>query len=141
MNEPMTPGQEVVPEDVPALLARVAELEAQRDRRRVRLVALQSDALAMRGALSPSGGARRVPFPLGDTLTPTVEWLIAEVARLRTELAARPTRAEVLRETADGMTASCPDHGSVDQHDMVCRCASADELRRVADAAEREAGS
>lgn len=62
--------------------ARVAELEAQRERRRVRLVALQNDALSMRGSLSPMGEGRKVPFPLGETLTPAVDWLIARVAEL-----------------------------------------------------------
>lgn len=64
------------------LRARVAELEAQRDRRRVRLVALQNDALNMRGSLSPMGEDRKVPFPLGETLTPAVDWLISRVAEL-----------------------------------------------------------
>lgn len=62
--------------------ARVAGLEAQRERRRVRLVALQNDALSMRGSLSPMGEDRKVPFPLGETLTPAVDWLIARVAEL-----------------------------------------------------------
>ncbi|WP_405676714.1 hypothetical protein OG292_19045 [Streptomyces sp. NBC_01511] len=64
------------------LRAQVAELEAQRDRRRGRLVALQNDALNMRGLLSPNGEARKVPFPLGNTLTPAVDWLIGRVAEL-----------------------------------------------------------
>ncbi|MFD9192931.1 hypothetical protein ACFWCA_32555 [Streptomyces phaeochromogenes] len=64
------------------LRARVAELEAQRERRRVRLVALQNDALNMRGTLSPNGEARKVPMPLGETLTPAVEWLVNRVAEL-----------------------------------------------------------
>lgn len=67
------------------LRAQVAELEEQRDRRRVRLVALQNDALNMRGSLSPSGEASRVPFELGETLTPAVDWLIARVAELEAE--------------------------------------------------------
>lgn len=67
------------------LQGRVAELEAQRERRRVRLVALQNDALSMRGSLSPNGEERKVPFPLGDTLTPAVDWLIARVAELEAE--------------------------------------------------------
>ncbi|WP_199572669.1 hypothetical protein [Streptomyces murinus] len=66
-------------------LARVAELEAQRDRRRARLVALQNDALNIRGALSPNGEARKVPMPLGETLLPAVEWLINRVAELEAE--------------------------------------------------------
>lgn len=64
------------------LSARVAELEAQRERRRLRLIALQNDALNMRGALSPIGEDRKVPFELGETLTPAVEWLIGRVAEL-----------------------------------------------------------
>lgn len=63
---------------------RVAELEAQRERRRVRLVALQNDASNMRGSLSPNGEARKVPFELGETLTPAVDWLIDRVAELET---------------------------------------------------------
>src|SRR5690606_3954321 len=38
--------------------------------------------LAMRGSLSPNGEDRKVPFPLGETLTPAVDWLIARVAEL-----------------------------------------------------------
>ena len=72
-------------DDVKFLLDRVAELEAQRERRRVRLVALQNDALNMRGSLSPMGEDRKVPFPLGETLTPAVDWLIARVAELEAE--------------------------------------------------------
>ena len=64
------------------LLAEVDRLEAQRDRRRARLVALQNDALNVRGALSPNGEDRKVPFPLGPTLLPAVEWLIGRVAEL-----------------------------------------------------------
>ncbi|MFI2314128.1 hypothetical protein AMK17_25185 [Streptomyces sp. CB00072] len=68
--------------EVAALRARVAELEGQRDRRRVRLVALQNDALNMRGSLAPNGEGRKVPFELGETLTPAVDWLINRVAEL-----------------------------------------------------------
>jgi hypothetical protein len=67
------------------LRAQVAELEAQRERRRVRLVALQNDALNMRGTLSPNGEDNKVPFTLGETLTPAVEWLINRVAELEAE--------------------------------------------------------
>ncbi|MEU0991634.1 hypothetical protein [Streptomyces sp. NPDC005953] len=67
------------------LRERVVELEAQRERRRGRLVALQNDALDMRGSLSPHGEARKVPFPLGETLTPAVEWLVARVAELEAD--------------------------------------------------------
>ncbi|WP_328657951.1 hypothetical protein [Streptomyces sp. NBC_00334] len=66
---------------------RIAELEAQRDRRRGRLIALQNDALSMRGSLSPAHGDRKVPFELGETLTPAVDWLIARAAELESKLA------------------------------------------------------
>ncbi|MFE7360700.1 HlyD family secretion protein [[Kitasatospora] papulosa] len=69
------------------LRAQVVELEAQRDRRRARLVALQNDALSMRGSLSPNGEASKVPFELGPTLTPAVDWLINRVAELEVALA------------------------------------------------------
>lgn len=68
--------------DVKELRARVAELEEQRERRRLRLVALQNDALNMRGTLSPNGEANKVPFTLGETLAPAVEWLVNRVAEL-----------------------------------------------------------
>lgn len=85
---------------------RVAELEAEREklvrwhgedsktinrlvarieRHRARLVALQNDALSMRGSLAPADGDRKVPFELGETLTPAVDWLIARIAELEDE--------------------------------------------------------
>ncbi|MHA4819451.1 hypothetical protein ACXZ65_34440 [Streptomyces aculeolatus] len=42
-------------------------------------------------------------------------------------------RAAVLREEADEVVASCPDHGPRDETWMDCRCDAADELRRRAD--------
>lgn len=77
----------------------VAELEAQRERRRVRLVALQNDALSMRGSLSPNGEASKVPFPLGETLTPAVDWLIGRVAELEAERAEAVDVSESLSRT------------------------------------------
>src|SRR5690606_2919459 len=65
----------------------ITTLVARVDRHRARLVALQNDALSMRGALSPNGEARKVPMPLGETLTPAVEWLINRVAELEARLA------------------------------------------------------
>lgn len=88
-------GRHMSPEvaaEMAALKAQVAELEAQRERRRVRLVALQNDALSMRGSLSPMGEGRKVPFPLGETLTPAVDWLIARVAELEDVLRLRSTQ-------------------------------------------------
>lgn len=96
-------------EDVPALLAELAavraerdELAEQRDQRRARLVALQNDALNMRGALSPNGQARKVPFPLGESLTPAVEWLISRVAELEA-LTAQATQFRI--DAPDGSAA------------------------------------
>lgn len=86
--------------DAERLRARVAELEAQRERRRVRLVALQNDALNMRGALSPMGEARKVPMPLGETLLPAVEWLIGRVAELEAE---RHVTNEALDDAVQGL--------------------------------------
>ncbi|MFF1483085.1 hypothetical protein ACIGZH_01920 [Streptomyces sp. NPDC058319] len=60
----------------------ITKLVAQRERRRARLVALQNDALNMRVSLAPNGEDRKVPYPLGETLTPAVDWLIARVAEL-----------------------------------------------------------
>ncbi|WIC88842.1 hypothetical protein SEA_ONIONKNIGHT_36 [Streptomyces phage OnionKnight] len=100
--------------DVRALRTRVAELEAEReklvrwhgedsktittlvarvDRYRARATALQNDALSMRGSLAPADGSRKVPFELGETLAPAVDWLLARV----TELEA--AQAEALRRT------------------------------------------
>ncbi|MDX3835660.1 hypothetical protein [Streptomyces europaeiscabiei] len=87
--------------DVRALRARIAELEAQRERRRVRLVALQNDALSMRGSLSPMGEDRKVPFPLGETLTPAVDWLIGRIAELE---ALTPARVQTCRVCGAGYT-------------------------------------
>jgi hypothetical protein len=70
----------------------ITDLEEQRERRRLRLIALQNDALDMRGSLSPNGEDRKVPFPLGETLTPAVDWLIARVTELEGELAAAKER-------------------------------------------------
>lgn len=81
--------------------ALIAELEAQRERRRVRLVALQNDALSMRGSLSPMGEDRKVPFPLGETLTPAVDWLIGRVAELE---ALTPARIQTCRVCGAGYT-------------------------------------
>jgi len=78
---------------------RIAELEAQRERRRLRLVALQNDALDMRGSLSPMGEDRKVPFPLGETLTPAVDWLIARIAELE---ALTPARHQTCRVCGAG---------------------------------------
>jgi hypothetical protein len=61
--------------DVPDLLDEI-------DRVRPMLRDLRNDASDIRGALSPNGEDARVPMPLGDTLLPAVEWLLAENDRL-----------------------------------------------------------
>ncbi|MFJ6905572.1 hypothetical protein [Streptomyces griseoluteus] len=81
----------------------IGELDAPRDRRRARLVALQNDALNMRGVLSPNGEARKVPMPLGDTLTPAVEWLVNRVAELEAE---RHTTNQALSDAAEALRAN-----------------------------------
>ena len=89
--------------EVQRLNGLVAELETQRERRRIRLIALQNDALNMRGSLSPMGGARKVPFPLGETLTPAVDWLIGRVTELEAE---RHTTNEALADAAETLRAN-----------------------------------
>lgn len=79
---------------------RIAGLEAQHEWRRAHLVALQNDALNIRGALSPNGEARKVPFELGQTLLPAVEWLIARVAELEAAQSAAEADALELPGTA-----------------------------------------
>lgn len=69
------------------------------------------------------------PATVADWLTAGVERLEAEVKRLRAELAARPTRAEVLEEVADTLVAACPDHGERSDCRMTCACDVAAELR------------
>jgi hypothetical protein len=89
-------------DDVPALVTEIRRLTAQRDRRRARLVALQNDVLNMRGVLSPNGEERKVPMPLGDALTPAVEWLVNRVAELEAE---RHSTNEALSEAAEALRA------------------------------------
>ncbi|GHF74166.1 hypothetical protein [Streptomyces thermodiastaticus] len=62
----------------------VAELEAQRERHRARLVAAEADLLNVRGLLSPTGQPRRVPaeVEIHERVAPAVEWLLNRVAEL-----------------------------------------------------------
>ncbi|WP_143179598.1 hypothetical protein [Streptomyces yunnanensis] len=97
------------PEDVRWLLAQLeqaraiavelenenARLTAAMERRRKRLVAAEADLLDMRGTLSPSGAPRRVPMELGGRLTPVVEWLLDENARLTADLSKDASRGGV----------------------------------------------
>lgn len=65
----------------------------------------------------------------------------AEVKRLRAELAARPTRAEVLRREAGEIVAHCPEHGHRDTYWLDCRCLMAEDiLDRVDDPEPGAAG-
>ena len=71
------------------LRARIAELEAQRERRRVRLVACEADLGEMRGLLSPNGFPRRIPpeVEIHERVAPAVEWLLNRVSELEARLA------------------------------------------------------
>ena len=92
----------------------ITKLLARVERRRAELVALRNDALNMRGSLSPADGDRRVPFELGETLAPAVDWLIARVAELEARLAEfeRPADedpiAYALTEQAEPVVDGCP---------------------------------
>lgn len=66
----------------------VAALLAKLDDYRTRLVAAEADLLNVRGILSPNGQQRRVPVELVPTVAPAVEWLVAEVERLRAQAVA-----------------------------------------------------
>lgn len=101
----VSPCLAAVLDEAERLRAEVAELKEQRERRRVRLVALQNDALSMRGSLSPNGQERKVPFPLGETLTPAVDWLIARVAELE---ALTPAEIQTCRVCGAGYTYGQP---------------------------------
>ncbi|MGW5852140.1 hypothetical protein ACWFQ8_30045 [Streptomyces sp. NPDC055254] len=58
-----------------------APAEADRAaRHREELRVRRNEDMALRGELSPSGGQRAVPFELGESLVPAVQWLIARVA-------------------------------------------------------------
>ncbi|MEU6597926.1 hypothetical protein [Streptomyces flaveolus] len=87
------------------LLDRVTELEAQRDRRRVRLIAAEADLLAVRGMLSPAGEARRIPdgIEIHERVAPAVEWLLNRVAELEAE---RHSTNEALSEAAEALRES-----------------------------------
>ncbi|NDZ63615.1 hypothetical protein [Streptomyces cyaneofuscatus] len=87
----------------------MARLRAQRDRRRVRLVALQNDALNMRGSLAPNGEARKVPFELGETLAPAVDWLINRVAELEAAVVRRSRPVTACGACGDLPEQWCPD--------------------------------
>lgn len=56
-----------------------------------------------------------------------------ELRSLRGELAARLTRAEVLRGAADHLSESCPDHSDAEEVWMDCPCEWADALHSLAD--------
>jgi hypothetical protein len=73
----------------------ITRLVARVERRQAELVALRNDALSMRGSLAPADGSRKVPFELGETLAPAVDWLIGRVDELEArivELGATPER-------------------------------------------------
>lgn len=64
------------------LVAAVTKVEDYR----VELVAKGNDLLNIRGALSPSGYARRVPMEIGKEVAPVIDWVLDDRDRLRREL-------------------------------------------------------
>lgn len=62
--------------------------------------------------------------------------LLAEVERQADELAARPSRADVLRQVAAEMVEYCPDRGTGSTSRMTCACPVAHDLLGQADRAE-----
>ncbi|WP_377271870.1 hypothetical protein [Peterkaempfera sp. SMS 1(5)a] len=61
-------------------------VHAEQQRRELR--DLRNDLLNVRGHLSPNGEPRRVPMDISERVAPAVEWLVAEVDRMRTALIA-----------------------------------------------------
>jgi hypothetical protein len=100
---------------------------------------VQADAIATlaskvaRGAVRPDN-LRTLPAQGGPE--DETAGLLAEVERLRAELAARPSRAEVLRGVAAEWAAHCPEHAVADATWMECPCTWVADLRRRADAVE-----
>ncbi|MFE9906461.1 hypothetical protein [Streptomyces achromogenes] len=70
--------------EVDALRTKLSDLEERTEQRRIRLAAAEADLLAVRGLLSPAGGARRVPaeVQIHERVAPAVEWLLARIAQL-----------------------------------------------------------
>ncbi|MFD7615717.1 hypothetical protein [Streptomyces sp. NPDC059802] len=145
---------DAVPEllaEIDRLRTHVSELETQRERRRGRLIALQNDALDMRGSLSPNGEARKVPFPLGETLTPAIDWLINRVSELEGDLnagvnaairnamegsAVRRARSEALAEAADKLVLELTPESQAAGHGFLHALRHATQsLRRMSDEA------
>ncbi|MGW1039849.1 hypothetical protein [Streptomyces sp. NPDC002547] len=124
------------------LREQIAELKEQRERRRLRLIAYQNDAISMRGSLAPNGEDRKVPFPLGETLTPAVDWLIGRVAELERLLDAkdRPVDEDpILFELTPAADAEDPCHPCgcpkrFDRHADWCPEAEQEAVRRSVDA-------
>lgn len=89
----------------------VTELKAQRERRRMRLVAAEADLLNMRGMLSPNGLPRRIPdeVEIHERVAPAVEWLLNRVTELEADLAKyaghEPTIAEEMAYISNSLDA------------------------------------
>lgn len=64
----------------------IAANPAADDPRNAELTRRRADDLNIRGALAPADGPRQVPMPLGDSVTPAVEWLLADRDRLRAKV-------------------------------------------------------
>lgn len=138
-------------------LCTVQDLDAQCDARgreisrlRAELTRRRTEDLTLRGILAPADGRRPVPMALGDSVAPAVEWLLAEVDRLRAEhapyemLTAQQCPAKVhpdwLIDSEDAL--SCPwcliteQRDALRQHREQVLAEAAEELERIADAVE-----
>lgn len=82
------------PRDIDDLLTALDAERERSEKRRRRMAAAEGDLLDIRGLLAPSGAPCRVPMELGERVAPAVEWLLAEVVRLRAQV------AELERQTA-----------------------------------------
>ncbi|MET9955655.1 hypothetical protein ABZ135_29475, partial [Streptomyces sp. NPDC006339] len=72
-----------------ACLLQSPETAAELTRRR-------NEDLALRVELAPMGGPRKVPFELGDSLLPAVQWLLARVAELEAQRDRWTARADAV---------------------------------------------
>jgi hypothetical protein len=108
-----------------------AELEAQRERRRLRLVTAEADLLEMRGLLSPHGQPRRVPaeVEIHERVAPAVEWLLNRVAELEARITT--ARTEAIADVGDWLD----EHGEKGAAHLVYTCdiPAARDMKRTAE--------
>ncbi|RAO26505.1 hypothetical protein PSN13_06533 [Micromonospora saelicesensis] len=92
-------------DDTDAAWAKVDQLTAKIERRRLRLVEAENDLLNVRGILSPNGRPRRLPadVDLVPNVAPAVEWLADRVDELTAELAKTQEQLTAANRRADGL--------------------------------------